>query len=111
MAVQTLAKDQAKREKKNQKDLDEQFKKDDENAEKDAQRMMDLMDRIYNKSKDLKAPKSIEPNQRLLNTLDQNIKIAEDFKKIIGAKKGGLMKKCGIQLKGTSPLLKRKGKK
>ena len=49
MAVQQLAKDQAKREKKNQKNLDEQFKKDDENAEKDAQRMMDLMDRIYNK--------------------------------------------------------------
>jgi predicted translin family RNA/ssDNA-binding protein len=112
MAVQQLAKDQAKREKKNQKDLDEQFKKDDENAEKDAQRMMDLMDRIYNKSKDLKAPKSIEPNQRLLNTLERNMKIAEDFKKdIIGAKSGGQIK-CGVQTKGTSPLIKkRKGKK
>ena len=100
MAVQTLAKDQAKREKKNQKDLDEQFKKDDENAEKDAQRMMDLMDRIYNKG-----PESIEPNQRLMRKIKSE-------REIIGAKKGGLMKKCGIQLKGTSPLLKkRKGKK
>jgi len=98
MAVQTLAKDQAKREKKNQKELDEQFKKDDENAEKDAGRYMDLMDKIYNKGP-------------TLDNIKKNMKIAEDFKKIIGAKKGGLMKKCGIQLKGTSPLLKRKGKK
>ena len=84
MAVQTLAKDQAKREKENQKAIDEEFKKDDENAEKDASRYMDLMDKVYKKG----------PGG-----------------KIIEAKKGGLMKKCGIQLKGTSPLLKRKGKK
>jgi hypothetical protein len=88
MAVQTLAKDQAKREKENQKAIDEEFKKDDENAERDAERYMELQERIYNKPK---KPKS--------------------EREIIGAKKGGLMKKCGIQLKGTSPLLKRKGKK
>ena len=107
MAVQQLAKDQAKREKKNQKDLDQQFKKDDENAEKNAERYMDLMDRIYNKGS-----KSIEPNQRLLNTLERSMKTAEDFKKnIIGAKSGGQIK-CGVQTKGTSPLIKkRKGKK
>ena len=99
MAVQTLAKDQAKKEKKKQKELDEKFKKDDENAEKDAGRYMDLMDRIYNKG-----PESIEPNQRLMRKIKSE-------REIIGAKKGGLMKKCGIQLKGTSPLLKRKGKK
>jgi predicted polyphosphate/ATP-dependent NAD kinase len=104
MAVQQLAKDQAKREKKNQKDLDQQFKKDDENAEKDAQRMMDLMDRIYNKSKDLKAPESIEPNQRLMRKIKSE-------REIIGAKSGGQIK-CGVQTKGTSPLIKkRKGKK
>ena len=101
MAVQTLAKDQAKREKKNQKDLDEQFKKDDENAERDAERMMDLMDRIYDKG-----PESIEPDSRLM----RKRQFGPDGR-IIEAKKGGLMKKCGIQLKGTSPLLKRKGKK
>ena len=98
MAVQTLAKDQAKREKQNQKDLDEQFKKDDENAEKDAERYMDLMDRIYNKGP-------------TLDNIKKNMKIAEDFKKIIGAKSGGQIK-CGVQMKGTSPLIKkRKGKK
>lgn len=98
MAVQTLAKDQAKREKKNQKDLDEQFKKDDENAEKDAGRYMDLMDRIYKKDE-------IPRYENLEKTLK---KFGVEA---YGAKKGGLMKKCGIQLKGTSPLLKRKGKK
>ena len=105
MAVQTLAKDQATKEKKKQKELDDKFKKDDENAEKDAGRYMDLMDRIYNKSKDLKAPESIAPDSRLMRKIKSE-------REIIGAKKGGLMKKCGIQLKGTSPLLKkRKGKK
>ena len=94
MAVQQLAKDQAKREKKNQKDLDEQFKKDDENAEKDAQRMMDLMDRIYNKG-----PKS--PNTE---TVKKSLEV-------FGLKSGGQIK-CGVQMKGTSPLIKkRKGKK
>ena len=87
MAVQQLAKDQAKREKQNQKDLDEQFKKDDENAEKDAERYMDLMDRIYNRGK------------------------IRSEREIIGAKSGGQIK-CGVQMKGTSPLIKkRKGKK
>jgi hypothetical protein len=102
MAVQTLAKDQAKREKKNQKDLDEQFKKDDENAEKDAGRYMDLMDKIYDRD-DI----SSDSYKKLM----RKVKLGPDGT-IIEAKKGGLMKKCGIQLKGTSPLLKkRKGKK
>tara|TARA_R100000278_G_scaffold72211_1_gene56764 strand:- start:126 stop:392 length:267 start_codon:yes stop_codon:yes gene_type:complete len=88
MAVQQLAKDQAKKEKQNQKDLDEQFKKDDENAEKDAERYMDLMDRIYNKRGKIRSEREI-----------------------IGAKSGGQIK-CGVQMKGTSPLIKkRKGKK
>ena len=100
MAVQQLAKDQAKREKKNQKDLDEQFKKDDENAEKDAGRYMDLMDKIYDRD-DI----SSDSYKKLMRKIKSE-------REIIGAKKGGLMKKCGIQLKGTSPLLKkRKGKK
>jgi len=99
MAVQTLAKDQAKREKENQKAIDEEFKKDDENAEKDAQRMMDLMERIYKKPIQ-QDPGGLSPSMR-----------RRPVGKIIEAKKGGLMKKCGIQLKGTSPLLKRKGKK
>jgi hypothetical protein len=97
MAVQTLAKDQAKREKENQKAIDEEFKKDDESAEKDAQRMMDLMEKIYKKPKN---PMGLPPGGR-----------DRPSGPVLEAKKGGLMKKCGIQLKGTSPLLKRKGKK
>ena len=81
MAVQTLAKDQATKEKKKQKELDDKFKKDDENAEKDAGRYMDLMDRIYNKSKDLKAPESIAPDSRLMRKIKSE-------REIIGAKKG-----------------------
>jgi hypothetical protein len=101
MAVQTLAKDQAKREKENQKAIDEEFKKDDENAEKDAQRMMDLMEKIYKKPTP-QDPGGLSPSMR-----------KTPGGKIIEAKKGGLMKKkCGVQMKGTSPLLKnRKGKK
>ena len=103
MAVQQLAKDQAKREKKNQKDLDEQFKKDDENAEKDAQRMMDLMDRIYERD-DISSDSYKKLKKKVIPGPDGVM---------IEAKSGGLMKKkCGVQMKGTSPLLKnRKGKK
>ena len=100
MAVQTLAKDQATKEKKKQKELDEKFKKDDENAEKDAERMMDLMDRIYKRPPKFGAPLDFSPQKQ------------GPGGPVLEAKKGGLMKKCGIQLKGTSPLLKkRKGKK
>ena len=104
MAVQTLAKDQAIKEKKKQKELDEKFKKDDKNAEKDAERMMDLMDRIYDKPRDMKdLPLAPSPSDR---------RRFGPGGPVLEAKKGGLMKKCGIQLKGTSPLLKkRKGKK
>lgn len=104
MAVQTLAKDQATKEKKKQKELDEKFKKDDENAEKDAERMMNLMDRIYDKPRDMKdLPLGLSPQDR---------RRFGPGGPVLEAKKGGLMKKCGIQLKGTSPLLKkRKGKK
>tara|TARA_R100001509_G_scaffold53529_1_gene29358 strand:- start:277 stop:576 length:300 start_codon:yes stop_codon:yes gene_type:complete len=99
MAVQQLAKDQAKREKKNQKNLDEQFKKDDEKAEKDAERYMDLMDRIYKKDETPRY-ENLEKTLRKYGV------------EAYGAKKGGLMKKCGVQMKGTSPLIKkRKGKK
>jgi len=101
MAVQTLAKDQATKEKKKQKELDEKFKKDDEKAEKDAGRYMDLMDKIYDEPK---RPLGLSPSDRR--------RLFGPGGPVLEAKKGGLMKKCGIQLKGTSPLLKkRKGKK
>ena len=110
MAVQTLAKDQAIKEKKKQKKLDEKFKKDDENAEKDAERMMDLMDKIYNKPKFGAPPRDMKDLPLGLSPQDR-LRFGPGGP-VLEAKKGGLMKKCGIQLKGTSPLLKkRKGKK
>ena len=47
MAVQQLAKKQAKKEKKNQKALDDEFARDEEKALEDTQRMIDLMEKIY----------------------------------------------------------------
>lgn len=55
MAVQQLAKKQAKKEKKNQKALDDEFERDEEKALEDTQRMIDSMERIYKKGK--KEPK------------------------------------------------------
>ena len=49
MAVQQLAKKQAKKEKKNQKALDDEFERDEEKALEDTQRMIDSMERIYKK--------------------------------------------------------------
>ena len=100
MAVQQLAKDQAKREKKNQKDLDKKFKEDEENALKDTERMIELMERIYkNPSPDSKfAPYGLSPRER------------GPGGPMLEAKAGKLVK-CGAQIKGTSPLIrKRKGK-
>ena len=51
MAVQQLAKKQAKKEKKNQKALDDEFERDEEKALEDTQRMIDSMERIYKKGK------------------------------------------------------------
>ena len=49
MAVQQLAKKQATKEKKKQKDLDDEFARDEEKALEDTQRMIDSMERIYKK--------------------------------------------------------------
>ena len=46
MAVQQLGKKQAKKEKKNQKDLHDEFARDEEKALEDTQRMLDAMERI-----------------------------------------------------------------
>tara|TARA_R100000664_G_scaffold9409_1_gene15774 strand:+ start:186 stop:491 length:306 start_codon:yes stop_codon:yes gene_type:complete len=101
MAVQQLAKDQAKREKKNQKDLDKKFKEDEENALKDTQRMIDLMEKIYKQpeQQDRPTPFGLPPRER------------GPGGPMLEAKAGKLVK-CGAQIKGTSPLIrKRKGKK
>ena len=97
MAVQTLAKDQAKREKKKQKDLDKKFQEDEENALKDTQRMIDLMERIY------KQPEQpVRPEPFGLPPRDRG-----PGGPVIDAKAGKLIK-CGAQIKGTSPLIRKK---
>jgi hypothetical protein len=112
MAVQTLAKDQAKREKKNQKDLDKKFQEDEENALKDTQRMIDLMEKIYKRE-------TLDDNSRKVFDDISSDSYKKLKKKVIPgpggvmieAKSGGQIK-CGVQMKGTSPLIKkRKGKK
>ena len=103
MAVQQLAKDQAKREKKKQKDLDKKFQEDEENALKDVDRMQKLMERIYKKPDDI-TPIPMPPVKPMKRNFGPDGTIIE-------AKRGGQVK-CGVQMKGTSPLIKkRKGKK
>ena len=60
---------------------------------------MDLMDRIYKKPDGI-TPIPMPPVKPMKRNFGPDGTIIE-------AKKGGLMKKCGIQLKGTSPLLKK----
>jgi len=106
MAVQQLAKDQAKKEKlKNSKRLLKD-KEDDKNAEENAERYMELMDKIYNKPPKFGAP----PDMKNL-PLGLSPKERGPGGPVLEAKRGGQVK-CGVQMKGTSPLIKkRKGKK
>jgi hypothetical protein len=101
MAVQQLAKDQAKREKQSQKDLDDKFAKDEEKNLKDIEDTMRLMEERRDKV----------PEGRILNSDSyKKLKVGPDGI-MIEAKSGGQVK-CGVQMKGTSPLIKkRKGKK
>jgi|13_taG_2_1085334.scaffolds.fasta_scaffold25533_4 hypothetical protein len=114
MAVQQLAKDQAKREKQKQKKLDDKFAKDEAQNLKDIEDTMRLMEERRERV----------PEERMLKDSLPPLPYSDSYKKLkkkvipgpdgmmIEAKSGGLMKKCGIQVKGTSPLLKkRKGKK
>ena len=61
MAVQQLGKKQAKKEKKNQKALDDEFERDEEKALEDTQRMLDLMEKIYKKDEKVTEPKPSKP--------------------------------------------------
>ena len=106
MAVQQLAKDQAKREKKSQKKLDDKFAKDEEKNLKDIEDTMRLMEERRNKSFEIYKGKPNTPSDVL-----KNFKKTIDFIETIDLKSGGQIK-CGVQIKGTSPLIKkRKGKK
>jgi len=95
MAVQQLAKDQAKREKQKQKKLDDKFAKDEAQNLKDIEDTMRLMEERRDRV----------PEGRMLK---EGLK---DSPETIDLKSGGQVK-CGVQMKGTSPLIKkRKGKK
>lgn len=100
MAVQQLAKDQAKRENQKQKKLDDKFAKDEEKNLKDIEDTMRLMEERRNKSFEIYKGKPNIPSDKM-----------KDVIKSIDLKSGGQVK-CGVQMKGTSPLIKkRKGKK
>ena len=105
MAVQQLAKDQAKREKQKQKKLDDKFAKDEEKNLKDIEDTMRLMEERRNKSFEIYKGKPNIPSDKMkkLNP--------SDSVETLDLKSGGQVK-CGVQMKGTSPLIKkRKGKK
>ena len=90
MAVQQLAKDQAKREKKKQKELDADLDK----AEQDnLQRIEDTMKFYKEIFED--PPRGLPPKER------------GPGGPLLEAKAGKLIK-CGAQMKGTSPLIKKR---
>ena len=106
MAVQQLAKDQAKREKKSQKKLDDKFAKDEEKNLKDIEDTMRLMEERRNKSFEIYKGKPNIPSDKM-----KELTKTLDFVETLDLKSGGQVK-CGVQIKGTSPLIKkRKGKK
>ena len=105
MAVQQLAKDQAKREKQKQKKLDDKFAKDEAQNLKDIEDTMRLMEERRNKSFEI-YEKNETPRYENLEKILKKFGV-----EAYGVKSGGQIK-CGVQMKGTSPLIKkRKGKK
>ena len=96
MAVQQLAKKQAKKEKKNQKALDDEFARDEEKALEDTQRMIDLMEKIYKKDK-----------KRKERTPEKPAKIRNPGGPIIKAKDGGMMLKTYDNVEDAKEALKK----
>ena len=100
MAVQQLGKKQAKKEKKNQKALDDEFARDEEKALEDTQRMIDLMEKIYKKDKKVKErpsdpPRGLPPKER------------GPGGPILEAKDGGMMSKTYDNIKDAKEALKK----
>tara|TARA_S200002703_G_C3732288_1_gene225077 strand:+ start:512 stop:895 length:384 start_codon:yes stop_codon:yes gene_type:complete len=94
MAVQQLAKKQAKKEKKKQKDLDAKFAKDEEKAIERAGKHQEFMKGIYKQGVPPKLPKVKEKpsKQKPKTPKTEGIKI-ESLGPIIEAKDGGMMNK------------------
>jgi len=117
MAVQQLAKDQAKREKQKQKKLDDKFAKDEEKNLKDIEDTMRLMEERRNKSFEIykgepNTPSDMKNLKQVIEFFEENNRPNQRLLKDVKNLKSGGQVKCGVQMKGTSPLIKkRKGKK
>ena len=95
MAVQQLAKKQAQKEKKKQKDLDTKFAKDEEEAIERAGKHQEFMKEIYKKgSPKVKEPpqKPSKPEKKPKTPKKEGMQI-ESLGPIIEAKDGGMMNK------------------
>ena len=95
MAVQQLAKKQAQKEKKKQKDLDAKFAKDEEKAIERAGQHQEFMKGIYKKgSPKVKEPpqKPSKPGKKPKTPKKEGMQI-ESLGPIIEAKDGGMMNK------------------
>ena len=110
MAVQQLGKKQAKKEKKNQKALDDEFARDEEKALEDTQRMLDLMEKIY---KDEKVTESVpekpakirNPGGPILEAKDGGSVEGKRLTRTVPPKKGPNsqgMRGTGAAIRGTS---------
>ena len=102
MAVQQLGKKQAKKEKKNQKDLDDEFARDEEKPLEDTQRMLDAMERIKKQGKGKKLPKKTPPP----SSKTPPLQTPPPSKKT--GKPNKTPKKEGIDIKPLGPILKAK---
>ena len=103
MAVQQLAKKQAKKEKKNQKALDKKFQEDEEKALEDTQRMIDLMEKIYRDPPRGLPPKERGPGGPKLGAKDGGM-INKKLTKTVSPKKGPNsqgMRGTGAAIRGT----------
>ena len=109
MAVQQLGKKQAKKEKKNQKALDDEFARDEEKALEDTQRMIDLMEKIYKDEKvkeriPEKPPKIRNPGGPILEAKDGGSVEGKRLTRTVPPKKGPNtqgMRGTGIAISGT----------
>jgi len=114
MAVQQLAKKQAKKEKKNQKDLDAKFARDEEKAIERAGQHQEFMKKIYKSkpSKPGKKPKTpkkegmkIESLGPILEAKDGGSVEGKRLTQTVPPKKGPNsqgMRGTGIAIRGTS---------
>jgi hypothetical protein len=112
VAVQQLGKKQAKKEKKNQKALDDEFARDEEKALEDTQRMIDLMEKIYKDEKVKertspireKPPKIRNPGGPILEAKDGGSVEGKRLTRTVPPKKGPNsqgMRGTGIAISGT----------